>query len=296
MKQKKIAVVFGDLTLDVRAHISEPSHLADIDRGINVEFSTDVEGAIGGSAWLVANTMQAIGVEPIVLSAVGDDVFGQAILAAVRAAELSHAGIATVSNARTCCVGVFYFLDGTRLMIRPRVHANLHLPSEKVDEVLLQLDLGRVALCFVSGYGIVNADTPAAMAIRHGCTTARRAGVPVVLDLVPHEFRRYVGDICDAESRIGRCDGFVAELSTAVELLSPCRLADDKKLMADLARELAENRSFAVVQHRTASNIYSQAIASGSGTEIFDYGIDENALFGVGDRLLADALTKLEVL
>jgi sugar/nucleoside kinase (ribokinase family) len=295
VKQKKIAMVFGDLTLDVRAHISEPSHLVDIDHGINVEFSSDVEGAIGGTAWLAAKALQAVDVEPVVFSGVGDDVFGQAILAAVRAAGLSPVGIATVTEAGTCCVGVSYFAGGTRLMIRPRTHANLHLPRETVDEALQQLDLERIALCFVSGYGIINADSPTALAIRHACATARRADVPVVLDLVPHDFRSHIGDISDAENLVGPCDGFVAELSTAAELLSPRQTSDDKDLMTDLAHDLARGRSFAVVQHRTGANIYSQAVASKFRTEVFHYEIDHRSLFGVGDRLLADALVKLAI-
>jgi hypothetical protein len=202
--------------------------------------------------------------------------------------------VQSIAARPTCVVSVAYLKDGTRLMTRPLRHAGDELDPRAVAGFVCGQPSGRFDLVFISGYSLVRRNSPTALTARWLGGWARRHRIPILLDLVPHEFAESVGSVPRAVSRLGgQATGFVAELRT-VRGLGLCDDYSDAESirgqMAQAAASLAGYGQFAVVQHQNGPETYAQAIFH-QGRSMF-----EQCRFvpgereGLGDRMLAEAL------
>lgn len=234
-------------------------------------------------------------VRPIMVAGLGEDRFASFVLAEVESLDLEVGGLQLVPGAATCVVSLSYFSDGTRFMIRPRSHAGRCLDHNRVGDLLRGLSQEPVALLFVSGYLIVEPYSPSILAVQEACRWARARNVPIVVDLVPHEFKAVVGDLDTVAERIGcKPNGYVAELRT-IRDLGLCEPYSDqidaRRNMILGSTALASYGDFAVVQHQDEQGLYAQAVTWFGQTEplaFFPFSPGER--LGLGDRLLLHAL------
>lgn len=255
-------LIVGDLTVDLLTHATDAfplSHRV----GSDVTFVAPTTTTIGGTATLFARAVASeTNCRPIILSAVGRDTFGQQIIDRLEHSEMSVAGIQEVLDIGTGCPSTAYFTDGTRLMVRPADFASRHLSPEWTEHLLTTLEATRCALVFISGYAIVNGDSPSCQSAAAVSGWAAANSVPCVLDLVPHDFINHVGSLGTIKERLHTdVSGFIAEHKT-VRNLGLGTLAPDfaePSGLVDAATALGRVAPIAIVQQQLTPSLYGQA-------------------------------------
>lgn len=286
------ALVFGDLSLDVVSNLTEAPPSSPFG-GHDVTLVGEPRMLLGGSAVLFARAASAL-VEPHIIGCVGRDFSGD-VLKTLVTAESYRSSIHRTDEAPTAVINVIYDDNGDRLMVRSNHNANKYLdvsPSELLPD-------GRVdeyCLLFVSGYLLTVPDAPTVGTLRNYCESFRTAGIPIILDCVPHEFKEHAGTLATVSKLIGPLDAVVMELRTAVGL----GYADSDECVLDGLAQAADSLSneveVAIIQARSGPLTYSQAVRQHGQTAILHYPCEPTNMLGVGDRLLCDAIVRTKLI
>lgn len=287
----RIALIFGDLAVDVRYRLDGSTRMGDLDAGTNVAVYSPFKMVAAGTALNFADAIrrqsQAI---PLILGAVGNDLFGDWLLSEC-GRLFDVRGIFRASTAPTSVIIVSHKPDGTRLMMQPVRSANSYL-SEEQSAPLLAGTPG-VALLWVSGYAIAEPDPPRVQAVRAAVEWAREHRIPVLVDLVPHAFRDRVGDLDEVRRRIGEVAGFVAEVDTVRELSFATGYAWRPRLssMTELAEMMSEEKYIVFLQHRLTPDEYAQvAVFPEFGVLQTTLDVRTRQVRAIGDQLVVHGL------
>ena len=281
-------IILGNLTVDLVATANIPAAdvAAQLAAGENAFLDVAMAPRVGGSAPLFARALQAGARNtPVIAGTVGDDAFGRVVFEWLRAEGFTDRAVETTSRAPTAVIAMTYFDDGPRMLMASSCTANDELDPGRVADLISAQ--GRApALLWVSGYALRRPDS-----LRHAATLdlaarARDAGVPIALDLVPHDFARDVGALDAVLAALGRVDAVVAEARTVTALgLAP---TDGPRTEAAI-RLWEATGAFAIVQSRIVPGRYGQAVAGDGAVseDVLEYSGTER---GIGDRLAVKAL------
>ncbi len=161
-------VVLGDLMLDVVLAAERP-----------LESGTDVPGKVslrqGGSAATTARWLARLGARTTLITAVGRDVAGRALVEAVRSDRVV-ARVVRVTGARTGRIGVLVSPAGERSFVADRSAADLLQPQDLQAEWF-----ERVELLHLPAYSLVR--EPLGSTARRAVELTRKAGGLVSVDL-----------------------------------------------------------------------------------------------------------------
>jgi sugar/nucleoside kinase (ribokinase family) len=289
------AVVLGDLTLDVTWTSGEPWP-ASKKLGADVTIVATPEYHIGGTGFLFAKAVgDMTSLEPVIVSAVGDDPIGEAVRQELRGGGYRIDGIQTAEAHPTCLVTSSYLVDGTRLMVRPSTHAGKHIGAEQLSALLGSID--DCALVFISGYMLAGPGASTRAALRLMSAWAFSRAIPVVVDLVPHEFMESVGPISVVEQMLGNpVTVYIAELRT-IQGLGLVAEEDQTLPLPDrlgaAAEALARYSPVAIAQCQVGRTTYGQScVARGRPAAYTEHDFDERTRLGLGDRLATGEITR----
>ncbi|MFL6137390.1 MAG: carbohydrate kinase family protein [Frankiaceae bacterium] len=291
-------LVVGDLTIDLLFELAGSALHSPTSKAGDLTISYKPIVRVGGSAILFAKAILArTSLTPVIFSGVGDDVFGAHISEAVSQLGLDVDAVEIVKGYRTALAITGYSPDRSRLMLRPEGHAGKHIRGGHWKEWLAE-DVARDCdLLFISGYVIASASPRQLRAVKGMASWARSHGVPVMLDLVPHEFDKGVGSLDLAAKLLGGTpDAFVAELRTARYLgLVPSKMHDQSEEEQSLAaaRSLSAIGRYGLIQYQSGRGTYRQTLAiQGEGVYSHESTFDEADRTGLGDMLCVEALVE----
>lgn len=133
----------------------------------------------GGSGANVAVALARLGVDVMMVGAVGDDGYGHWIQADLRQEGVDERGVCPVRDAFTPMVMALIEPDGERLVVvwPPEGGAHLHLQAEAINLGWL------TAAAWLHTTGMCLRASPAREAVLYGMAQARKAGLTVSLDL-----------------------------------------------------------------------------------------------------------------
>lgn len=302
----RACLILGELCLDVHATLgAEGGSVAPLLEGSDVTTHGEIAGLPGGTGWLFADALStASDVVPLILAAVGDDWAGEFLAGAVTARGWPADGIVRPAGSRTDIVATTSFAGRARLMA---------IPAEKISRKFLPWDLRLTArlssaydvgFAWVAGYMLENYEPTVAESIKDLFGLVRELGIPIVLDLVPHDFLARVGPLSQVEADVGPIDVIVGEYTTLTGLgfgPPPSRVRDDDSDatagMLACARSAARGRLGAVVQHRVSADAYSQVVVGQYVGELTMLRpVPESGPRGMGDALAVQALRALRLI
>ena len=238
-------LVVGDIAVDWILRVSSLElRIADL----SFERADVITERLGGGGLVFAVAAHQAGFETTLVAAVGRDA-GGATARQYLAERGVHAILTEVGDASTA----------KSLIIRDEVHdvkamvshrgANVHLSPNSIPDGIV----GSADLLYVSGYALL--DAPQADAALHAMEVAKAAGVPIVLDVVPH--RTFTDTLSDQyRAGLSFASGIILELGTARRLLGDMQMSE-----ADV-RESLLKRFTAIILHPDND---SEVVATRSG-------------------------------
>lgn len=166
-------IVLGDACVDMVIHL--PDHragLPDLTHSAPQLFG-------GGSGANVAVALARLGVEVMMVGAVGDDGYGRWLCQDLSCEGVDVRGMYPVSDAFTPMVMALVEPDGERLVVvwPPEGGAHLHLPAAAINPDWF------TSAAWLHTTGMCLRASPVREAVLHGMQLARAAGVLVSLDL-----------------------------------------------------------------------------------------------------------------
>lgn len=287
----------GDLCVDALIDGSDSSSFAQLGLGAEAAVRSSGRLSVGGSAWLMARAAMETGFfSPVMLSAVGSDAWAQTLLACVREAGLPAAAIQQVAQAATDLVAVITMAGRQRVMFLPAEATGNRLDAGFVLGFLSGTDASRVAWAFLSGYALAGRNSARRASAKVLADWAREHEIPVVLDLVPHQFRASVGTLGEVASHLGPPDVLIGNLST-FQQLGYSGEGDGHDIAKDMERvavQASRDWGTVVTQAFTRSGVFGQTAAR-RGSVLFsgELVIPASGARGAGDRLAAEALHRL---
>lgn len=285
----------GDLCLDVLIDGSDSSSFAQLGLDAEAAVRSSGELSVGGSAWLMAQAALETGFfSPVILSAVGSDAWAQTLLASVREAGLPTASIQQVAPAATDLVCMITMAGRHRVMFLPAEPTGNRLDADFALGFLAGTDASHVAWAFLSGYSLAGRDSARRRSAKVLAGWARNRGIPVVLDLVPHQFRTAVGTLGEVASYLGSPDVLIGNLSTFGQLGYSSSGDDIAKGMEQVAIQASRDWETVITQGFTRSGVFGQTAAR-RGAVLFsgELVIPASGARGAGDRLAVEALHRL---
>lgn len=285
-------IALGDLVLCLRTNVPVES-FACLPANEDIVFDTSIDISAGGTAISFCEVIRAYpGIEAIAVGCSGRDREGAVLRHEILERGFATDGLQDTDLGPTSVILTAYSRDRSRMMLQPAEHANHFLTAAPVMRLLARLS--DVRLVWLSGYALVRRDVPRFNAIQEVCAWARDAGVPIVVDLVPHAFVDAVGDLEFLEMLIGKYQGVIATTKTATELGygSPLNSENvfDEACLERLTIALSVRTGFASVEHRV-NGYYHQAIAmSGRLIKRLVFSTKETMIADFGDRIAIDAL------
>lgn len=272
--------------------------MGDLDEGTDVSIFSPCAVAAGGTALNLATAVvQQTRNVPLVIAAVGNDVFGRWLVTECERIGINVDQITYVDEKPTAIISVNHKPNGARLMIQSRDTANQG--ARIVAPMRLDEDTPSVpALLFISGYCFTQHGSSRMTAVRTLAEHARGHEIPILVDLVPHAFRSLVGDYRQVESWIGPVLGFVGELDTFREFDLAVDAAEDYlSTMRAVASVASEERYHVFVQQRLSISQYAQvAFIPGRGMLETVLELTGRRFRAIGDQLLVHALVRAELL
>jgi sugar/nucleoside kinase (ribokinase family) len=287
----------GDLCVDALIDGSDSSSFAQLGRGAEAAVRSSGKLSVGGSAWLLAQAAMETGFfSPVILSAVGSDAWAQTLLASVREAGLPTASIQQVAPAATDLVCMITTAGRHRVMFLPAEPTGNRLDADFVLASLGGTDASHVAWAFLSGYALAGRNSARRRSAKVLTDWARDHEIPVVLDLVPHQFRASVGTLGEVASYLGSPDVLIGNLSTFQQLgYSSEGDGDDiARDMEQVAIQASRDWATVITQAFSRSGVFGQTAAH-RGAVLFsgELVIPASGARGAGDRLAVEALHRL---
>jgi sugar/nucleoside kinase (ribokinase family) len=293
------ALIIGELCLDVSVQISvEGEALAALPHNASIVTDGEIALSPGGTAWLFANALTSMTeLVPLIAAAIGTDPAGDLLTASLAEHDFPAAGLLRAPDARTDIVSITSFPGTGRLLARPAEKVMRKVQAWEWNRVADMVAAHDVRFAWVSGYIFEGNDPAALESLRTLFGHLRDHGIPIVLDLVPHDFAKRIGHLRDLELDVGSIDVLVGEFRTLVGLgfgQAARPGADVRPAMLGGARSVARGRAGAVVQHRVSSSHYALATAGPRlGEHVLDREIPASGPRGMGDMLAVQGLRLL---
>ncbi|TDD31998.1 carbohydrate kinase family protein [Actinomadura sp. KC06] len=286
-------LVLGDLCLDTLVEGEVAFDSAAARDGGDFSLWTPLFDAPGGTAYHFAAAALRCGHTPVIVGAVGADVAGRAITAALTGEAIGHQ-VAVADGRPTGRTVIGYSATGARVMFASQGTANEGLSGGVVEEVLDALP-GFDAV-WVSGLSLSRRATPTYASVREIASGATARGVRLLLDVVPHEFHRHFSDVPSITAELGPVHGLVSELTSARRLLGLGEAGEaltDRRL-DETAGLLLEHVAATVLRYRTGS-LYRQSVRTRGGLahDLERPVPDRLGLRGYGDTMTCEVLAEL---
>lgn len=287
-------LIMGDLCVDVLLENANLDAATELAPGAEVTTRCASSISVGGSGWLLAHAaVQTRLFHPVVLGVVGGDLSGAYVLDAMSELGISTASITRAENFSTDLVCMISTPSQQRLMFTPTAPANNLLDEATVAGHLSSVDPARVRWTWISGYALADQSSARWRAAGFLAAWSRRHGIPVVLDLVPHEFRASVGTLADVSRYLGGFDILIGAPSTFIDFRSyDVANADElRRDISNIAVEVSRDWGTALVQTRTDLHTFGQAIGHrGRVLAVNDVAIPREGMRGMGDLLAVETL------
>jgi len=293
------ALIVGELCLDVCAEITaESSALAALPHGADVVADGTITLRPGGTALLFANALaSATGLVPLIAAAVGTDSAGDLLADSIAEQGFPVAGLLRADGARTDILSISAFPGRGRLLARPAEKMMRKVQAWEWDRVADLVDAHTVGFAWISGYLFEGYEAAAMETMRTLFGQLRDRLIPIVVDLVPHDFASRIGSLHQLELDVGPIDVLVGEFLTLLDLgigQLPGPGADVRAAMLTCARSAAQGRAGALIQHQITTSHYALAIAGPQlGEQIIDREIPAGGPRGLGDTLSVQGLQLL---
>jgi hypothetical protein len=296
---RNAALIVGELCLDVYAQVSvQGEALAALSHDADIVTDGATTLMPGGTAWLFADALASMtGLVPLIAAAVGTDPAGDVLAASLAGQDFPAAGLLRAAGTRTDILSITAFPGRGRLLARPAERVIRKVQPWEWDRVADMVEAHDVRFAWISGYVFEDYDAAALETARTLFARLRDRAIPIVVDLVPHDFARKIGPLSQLEQDVGPIDVLVGEFRTLVGLgfgqLPPLD-ADVRIAMLGCARAVARDRVGAVIQHRVTTSPYLLAIAGRQlGEHFVDQEIPAGGPRGFGDVLAVQGLLLL---
>jgi sugar/nucleoside kinase (ribokinase family) len=296
---RNTALIIGELCLDVSAQINVAGEaLAALPHNASIVADGALALTPGGTGWLFANALASMTeLVPLIAAAVGTDPAGDLLAASLAEQDFPTAGLLRAPGTSTDIVSITSFPGTGRLLARPAEKVMRKAPAWEWDRVADMVGAHDVSFAWVSGYIFEGYDTRTIESLRTLFGHLRDRGIPIVLDLVPHDFASRIGHVRDLELDVGAIDVLVGEYRTLLglgfgQVVRPG--ADVRPAMLECARSIAHDRAGAVVQHRVSTSHYTLAVVGPQlGEHVLDREIPASGPRGIGDILAVQGLRLL---
>ena len=297
--RKPAALIVGDLSLDAHASVPIASEsLARLAGGADVSAQGDIAVCPGGTSWLFAEALaSSTAVLPLIVATVGGDWQGSRLSDSLIERGFPAQGLVTVPGDRTDVVTTVSFNGSARFMAWPQHKACRKARAwdwPRVAQLIASYD---IRFAWISGYLFDDSDASVLEDMRTLSDNLRGLHIPLVVDLVPHDFSSRIGSLERLEIATGPIDVLVGELSTMADLgfgQRPAPGEDARRHLIECARSAAAGRIAAVAQHRISGDLYASAVASEAAGEcVIDKLIPADGPRGLGDYLAVQALRQL---
>jgi hypothetical protein len=293
------ALIVGDLSVDAHASVPMASEsLAQLAAGADVSAQGDIAISPGGTSWLFAEALaSSTTVLPLVVATVGGDWQGNLLSDSLIERGFPAQGLVTVPGDRTDVVTTVSFNGRTRFMAWPQNKVSRKARAwewSRVADLIAPYD---IRFAWISGYLFDDSDASVFDDLRTLSDNLRRLRIPVVVDLVPHDFSSRIGSVKRLEIATGPIDVLVGELSTLADLgfgQMPAPGEDARRHLVECARSAAVGRIAAVAQHRISDDLYAEGVAGTAiGECVIDKLIPTSGPRGLGDYLAVQSLRQL---
>ncbi|MEU4512227.1 carbohydrate kinase family protein [Nonomuraea wenchangensis] len=288
MKSRPRVLVMGDLCLDSVVETWLPHTWERLAASGEHMVTLPIADRVGGTAYHFAVRAVRFGLSPTVVGAVGQDTGGDAVAAQLAAAPF-EALIQSVGSAPTARTIAVYDAGGARYMFASPVNANDALSAEFVRTCGVE----SMDLVWISGLCLRAPAAPRYAAVIAAAAMARERGIPVVLDVVPHDFHALFATFAEVSEVLGGLDGVVTEAHTARRMLGWEHRAERPltQALSETAEALLEVTPLAVVRMRNGSTYHQVALTRSKHRTSYAYPVPTgSALLGYGDTLAAEAL------
>jgi sugar/nucleoside kinase (ribokinase family) len=297
---RNAALIVGELCLDVSAQISvQGETLTAFPHSTDIVADGTIAAVPGGTAWLFANALGSMtDLVPLIAAAVGTDLAGDLLATALSEQGFPATGIRRVTGTRTDIVSITSFPGTGRLLARPEEKITRTVQAWEWSRIADMVTAHDVRFAWISGYIFEGHGAAISESTRTLFGHLRDRAIPIVLDLVPHDFANKIGSVRHLEMDVGSIDVLVGEYLTLVGLgfaqTTPPG-GDARSAMLDCAREVARGRAGAVIQHQTSISHYTLAVAGPqlSDGQVLDYKIPASGPRGLGDILAVQGLRLL---
>jgi sugar/nucleoside kinase (ribokinase family) len=272
--------------------------LAPLAKGTDVSAQGDIAIIPGGTTWLFANALtSSTGMLPLVAASIGTDWAGDMLSRSLSERGFPVQGVVRVPTECTDLITTVNFNGHARLMVWPRSKVGRKVRAWEWPRIERLISLYDVRFAWISGYLLDDPDPFLFADVRALLANLRRLRIPVVLDLVPHDFLNRIGPLGQLEREIGPVDVLVGELGTLADLgfgQRPPAGEDPRPHMIGCAQGAAAGRVGAVVQHRVDRDVYAQAVVGPTpGQRVTGKPVPASGPRGIGDDLAVEALRML---
>lgn len=294
-------LVMGNLCLDVLIGGVNSSQLTEFGHVSESAVHSSSRLSVGGSAWLLAHAAMATGLfYPVIVSAVGDDIWAHDLLSSTREAGLLDHSIQQIESASTDLVCMITLDGQKRVMFMPEEPTNNRLEEDFVLTFLRNMDPQYVKWTWLSGYALANPYSARRRSAKLLAGWSRENKIPVVLDLVPHKFRALVGTLDEVSGYMGTPDVLIGAPSTFQDLGYAYEDHSDDdiaKHMRDVAVEASQHWGIVITQAWITPEKFGQALARrGAILFVDELAIPARGARGIGDRLAVEALHRLAII
>jgi len=293
------ALIIGELCLDVSAQISVQSEaLAALPRNADIMADGVIALSPGGTAWLFAKALTSMtGLVPLIAATIGTDAAGDLLATSLVMHDFPATGLLRAVSTRSDVISITSFPGAARLIVRPAEKVIRKVQAWEWARIADMLAAHEVRFAWISGYIFEDYDAVTLESTRTLFGHLRDRAIPIVLDLVPHDFAGKIGHLGHLELDVGSIDVLVGEFRTLVGLgfgeTAPFG-ADVRPAMLECARRVAHGRTGAVVQHRISTSHYTLAtVGSQLGERVMDREIPASGPRGIGDILAVRGLQLL---
>jgi sugar/nucleoside kinase (ribokinase family) len=185
MQSRCDIVAMGDICLDWYINEPLPYSFDELSQNSGGDRWTTINEMPGGSGLLFSLFAQAKKYKVHLIGTIGDDLAGKYIHSWLKTRGLSK-GIVIMPNAGTAKVIIIYDGNQNRLLIANNTSCNKLLSSSDIEKQEAVISKSR--LLYISGHCLMDPNAPRIAATQLAIKLAKKNGVSIALDVVPHEF------------------------------------------------------------------------------------------------------------